>query len=78
MKISNKKKFLVRMLEIAIVILTIILTIIAIKQANKLRGYRAFGGEYLIPALGMQVLIVIEDIYQTSEKHRKRGKHERY
>ena len=38
MKIVNKKKFLVRILEIAIIIGTIILTILAISYANKIRG----------------------------------------
>ena len=51
MKIVNKKKFIIRILEIIVIIATIILTIMAIKYANAWRGYKAFGGEYLIPIL---------------------------
>ena len=38
MKIVNKKKFLVRILEVAVFIGTTILTILAINYANKIRG----------------------------------------
>ena len=48
MKIVNKKKFIVRIIEILIIIATIILTIISIDYATKMRGYDAFGVEYLI------------------------------
>ncbi|MCI9039956.1 MAG: hypothetical protein HFJ29_08960 [Clostridia bacterium] len=75
MKISNKKKFIVRVIEIAIIIATIILTILAINYANKIRGYQAYGGEYLIPIIGLLIVMVIEDIYQESEKKRKKAKH---
>ena len=56
MKITNKKKFLVRILEILVIIGTIILTILSINYANKLRGHQAYGGEYLVP------------LYEESEK----------
>jgi drug/metabolite transporter superfamily protein YnfA len=75
LKISNKKKFIVRVIEIAIIIATIILTILAINYANKIRGYQAYGGEYLIPIIGLLIVMVIEDIYQESEKKRKKAKH---
>lgn len=51
MKITNKKKFIVRILELITIIATIILTIVSIKYANRIRGYKAFGGEYLVPVL---------------------------
>ena len=70
MIIKNKKKFLVRILELLIIIATIILTILAINYANKIRGHQAIGGEYLIPILGLIILMVIENIYQESEKKR--------
>lgn len=73
MIIKNKKKFLVRILELLIIIATIILTILAINYTNKIRGHQAIGGEYLIPILGLIILMVIEDIYQESEK-KKGGK----
>ena len=78
MKITNKKKFIVRILEILIIIATIILTILSIKYATKIRGHQAFGGEYLVPVLGLIVILVLESILEESEekkgnrKNRKR------
>lgn len=77
MKIANKKKFLVRILEIAIFIGTIILTILAINYANKIRGHIAYGGEYLIPIGGLLIILVIETIYEESESKKRGGKHEK-
>lgn len=70
MRIKNKKKFLVRVLELLIIIVTIILTVLAINYANRTRGYQAVGGEYLVPLLGVIAIMVIEDIYQESEKNK--------
>lgn len=53
--------------------LTIILTKVAIHYAYVQRGYEAIGGEYLILILGFIIILIIEDIYQSSEK-RKRNK----
>lgn len=75
MKISDKKKFIVRVIEIAIIIATIIFTILAISYANKIRGYEAYGGEYLIPIVGLLIVLLIEDTYQESEKKKRRAKH---
>lgn len=47
----NKKKLIVRILELLVIIATIITTILAIKYATAIRGYEAVGGEYLIPIL---------------------------
>lgn len=68
MKIINKKKFLVRILEILVIIGTIILTILSINYANKLRGHQAYGGEYLVPVLGVILILIIETLYEESEK----------
>lgn len=51
MKIVNRKKFIIRILEVIVIIATIILTIAAVKWANQLRGYKAYGGEWLIPVI---------------------------
>lgn len=75
MKTINKKKFLVRILEILVIIGTVILTILSINYANKLRGHQAYGGEYLIPVLGLIVIIIIETIYEESEKDKRSKKH---
>ncbi len=75
MRISDKKKFVIRIVEILIIIATIILTILAISYANKVRGYEAYGGEYLIPVAGLLIVLIIEDIYQENEKKRKKVRH---
>lgn len=75
MKIVNKKKFIVRIIEILIIIATIVLTILAINYANKIRGYSAMGGEYLIPILGLLIILVIETVYEESEEKKKNAKH---
>ena len=64
MKIIDRKKFIVRIIEIAIVIATIILTLVSINYANKIRGHIAYGGEYLIPVFGLLIILVIETIYE--------------
>lgn len=77
MRIINKKKFIVRILEILIIIATIILTILSIKYATKIRGHQAFGGEYLVPVLGLIIILILESILEESEEkkgNRKNGK----
>ena len=59
-RITNKKKFIVRILELITIIATIILTIVSIKYANRIRGYKAFGGEYLVPVFGLIIVLVLE------------------
>lgn len=66
-KIKNKKKFIVRILEILIIVATIILTLLAINYATEVRGYSAIGGEYLIPIGGLFIILVIETIYEERE-----------
>lgn len=68
MKRINKRKFIVRIIELITIIATIILTIKSIAYANAIRGYKGYGGEYLVPLLGFLAIMVIEDIYQESEK----------
>ena len=60
MKIVNKKKFIVRIIEL--------LVIIAIAYATAIRGYKAYGGEYLIPILGLIIILVLEVILEESEE----------
>ena len=60
MKIKNKKKFIVRILELITIIATVILTIVSIKYATRTRGYKAFGGEYLILVFGLIIVLVLE------------------
>ncbi len=67
MKIK-KKKFLVRMLEIIVIIGIIIITILSINYANKLRGYQTIGGEYLIPIFGLLIILFLEEYLGSEEK----------
>ncbi len=68
MKIVNKKKFITRILELITILGTIILTPISINYANNFRGYQGYGGEYLIPILGLLIILVIETIYEESSR----------
>lgn len=70
MKIVNKKKFIVRIIEILVIIATIILTVKAIAYATAIRGYKAYGGEYLIPIIGLVIILVLEAILEESEENK--------
>lgn len=74
MKIVNKKKFIVRIIEILVIIGTIILTVLSINYANKIREHQAYGGEYLVPVLGLLIILMIEDWYQESEKKKNENR----
>lgn len=67
MKIVNKKKFKMRIAELLIILNTVILTIVSIGYAEQLRGYKASGGEYLIPVFGLLILLIIEDSYENKK-----------
>ena len=71
MKILDKKKFIVRVIEILVIIATIIVTPIAIKYATATRGYDAVGGEYLLPIFALVIILIIETIYEESEENKK-------
>lgn len=68
MKIVNKKKFVIRIIELLVIIATIVLTVKAIAYANTVRGYKGYGGEYLVPVFGLIILLILEDWLQESEK----------
>lgn len=68
MQIGNKKKFIARVIEIIIFILSIILTPIAIIYANKIRGHTAYGGEWLIPIFGLLIILFLEEYLGNEEK----------
>ena len=68
MKRFNKKKFIIRIIELLVIIATIILTIKAIAYANAIRGYKGYGGEYLVPVFGLLIILILEDWLQESEK----------
>ena len=75
----NKKKLIMRIIELVIIIATIVLTPMAIKYATAVRGYEAVGGEYLLPIFALVIILIIETIYEESEEKRKQqcrgGKH---
>lgn len=68
MKIVNRKKFTTRILELITILGTIILTPISINYANSFRGYQSYGGEYLLPVFGLLAIMIIETIYEESQK----------
>lgn len=68
MKIINKKKFIARIIDLVVIIATIVLTPMAINYTNAWRGYKGFGGEYLLPILGLLAILVIETILEESNR----------
>lgn len=76
MKIVNKKKFIIRIIELLVIIATIVLTIKAVQYATIIRGYKGYGGEYLVPILVLIIVLVLESILEESE-NKKHGKHGR-
>lgn len=68
MKIINMKKFITRIIDLVIIIATFILTPIAINFATIERGYKAYGGEYLLPLIGLIIIMLIEKIYEEGGK----------
>lgn len=75
MKKKCKVRIIVRIVQLVIIILTLILTKIVINYAFIERGYEAIGGEYLIPILGLLIVVIIEDEYR-KYKNRKEEKNE--
>jgi len=64
MRIINKTKFIARLIELIIIIITPIVTYKAIVYANTLRGYQAYGGECLLPILALLFIMVIETLLE--------------
>ncbi len=57
-----------RIIEILIMIITIRLTPVAIKYADSVRGYKAYGSEYLLPLFGLLIVFLVEtaiDVYKS-------------
>ena len=74
MKIKNKAKFIVRIIELIVIIVTIVLTVVSIKYANTIRDSKSYGGEYLIPLIGFTIVLVVDDTYTEYEKQKKNKK----
>lgn len=56
-----------RIIEALIIIIPILLTPLLIDYVTEIRGYVAYGGEYLLPFLGVLIVCFIEtaiDIYR--------------
>lgn len=73
-KIRNKKIFIIRIIEIIVIIATIILTIKSIQYANATREFEAFGGEYLIPYLGLDMIVILEDMCEKKKYKSRKNK----
>ena len=61
MKIANKRKFRLRLIEIMILVATILITTISIAYTNEARINQAIGGECLIPIIGLIAVLNLED-----------------
>lgn len=72
MKIINRRKFITRILDLIVILCTSMLTPAAINYATLERGYQAIGGEYLIPLLGVIIIMLIETIYEEAENGQTR------
>lgn len=68
MRIRNKNRFIIRTIETLVILITIILTPIAIIYANKIRGHTAYGGEWLIPIFGLLIILFLEEYLGNEEK----------
>lgn len=66
-KKSKKRIFIARILELAVIIGTIILTVKSFQLAYAMRGYKALGGEGLVPVLGLMAILVIETVLEERE-----------
>lgn len=67
MKIVNIKKLIARILELLVIIGSIVIMPVAINYANEIRGHVAYGGEYLLPVLGLLIVMGIETLLDTQE-----------
>lgn len=56
-----KKRILKRLIESGVVIGTIKLTQLAIISAQEFRGSKQYGGEWLIPIIGLFILLLMEE-----------------
>ncbi len=74
MRIVSRKKIIIRIIEAFVIIATIILTILAIKYATAVRGYKAFGGEYLISIINLMMIFILEEYLESEEKNDKKSK----
>lgn len=73
-KIKNKCKFVARILEFLIIIGTIIVTPKAIDYANAWRGYKGYGGEYLLPVMAFILIMIIESILDDLKGAERNGR----
>lgn len=55
-----KKRILKRLIEAGVFVTTIKLTQIAIVYADNFRGEKQYGSEYLIPIIGLFILLLME------------------
>lgn len=62
---------LAKMVYLFIILLSIVVTPYAIEYATKLRGYKAYGGEYLIPVLGWIIATIFYEICREKNNRRR-------
>ncbi len=71
---------LAKLVYLLIILISIVITPYAIKYATDIRGYKAYGGEYLIPILGWIFATIFYEIFKAINQKQnfktRRGKHE--
>lgn len=60
-----------RMIEIAIMIIFIRLTPVAIEYADSVRCYKAYGSEYLLPLFALLIVFAIETAIEFVQEIKK-------
>lgn len=73
MRIRNKNRFIIRTIETLVILITIILTPIAIIYANKIRGHTAYGGEWLIPIISLMIILILEEYLESEDKKNEKN-----
>ena len=67
MKIVTLNKLIARIFELFVIIGSIAITTVSLNYANEIRGHVAYGGEYLLPLLGLLIVMGIETLLDTQE-----------
>ena len=71
---------LAKIVYLLIILSSIVLTPRAVQYATNIRGYKAFGGEYLIPILGWIIATIFyeicKEIYRRKKIKSRSKKHE--
>lgn len=62
---------IVRIVYLFFILISIIITPYMIEYATKIRGYKAYGGEYLIPLLGWAIATIFYEVCKEINDRKK-------